>query len=84
MLTFAKQFDVAVQMYGLSEREAEVLLYTMRGRSAAYIADKLVIARSTVKTHTTHIYQKMNVSDRQEMLDLIESLPLGNDGSSSE
>lgn len=52
----------------------------MRGRSASYIAEKLVIAKSTVKTHTTHIYQKFNVSDRQEMLDIIESLPLDEGG----
>lgn len=76
MLKFAQQYSVAVQRFGLTEREAEVLLYTMRGRSASYIADKLFIAQSTVKTHTVHLYQKMNVRDRQNMLDVIEALPV--------
>lgn len=57
--------------YGLSPRETEVFVLLAQGRTRAFIQDELVLSGSTVKTHVSHIYAKMDVHDRQEMMDLI-------------
>ncbi|BDE95437.1 hypothetical protein CE91St30_07700 [Raoultibacter timonensis] len=44
-----------------------------KGRSAPFIADSLFISKGTVKTHTRHIYDKMGVHSKQELLDIIEN-----------
>ena len=54
----------------LSARETEVLGYLARGRSQPYIRDALVLSKNTVASHVKHIYQKLNVHSRQELLDL--------------
>ena len=77
MLLFALQCERAIERYGLSAREAEVLGLVVRGRSAPHIAERLSISRSTVKTHIERIYQKFGVSERQEMIDRIEAIDLG-------
>lgn len=58
--------------FGLSGRESEVLLLLARGRNLPYISEALFISKNTVRTHLKNIYQKLNVHDRQELLDLIE------------
>ena len=35
------------------------------------LQEELVLAESTVKTHMSHIYAKLGVSGRQEMMDLL-------------
>ncbi len=50
----------------LSEREVEVLRLMASGESNKDIADKLSITQSTVKTHITSIFQKLNVTTRTE------------------
>ena len=55
---------------GLSVRETEVLGYLARGRSQPYIRDTLVLSKNTVASHVKHIYQKLDVHSRQELLDL--------------
>jgi two-component system NarL family response regulator len=50
----------------LSEREIEVLRLMASGVSNRDIADQLSITQSTVKTHITSIFQKLNVTTRTE------------------
>lgn len=59
--------------FGLSKREAEVLALLAKGRSAPFIAEALFISKGTAKTHVRHVYEKMNVHSKQELLDLIDS-----------
>lgn len=60
------------ETYHLTKREAEVLGFLVRGRSLPYIADTLFVTTGTIKTHTVHIYRKLRVNSRQELLDLFE------------
>jgi ATP/maltotriose-dependent transcriptional regulator MalT len=48
----------------LSEREWEVFRLVARGLSNAEIGQELFISETTVKTHVTHILQKLNLCDR--------------------
>ena len=57
---------------GLTPRETEVLILFAKGRSAARIQEELVISRGTVTTHLQHIYRKVDVHSKQELLDAIE------------
>ncbi len=59
---------------GISPREVEVLFYLGRGYSHAYIARKLFLSENTVRTHVRHIYAKLGVGNREELLDLIDGV----------
>lgn len=63
---------VVARRYGLTPREREVLAYLLEGRSHPYIRDALGISKSTVNTHVAHIYQKVGVSNRQELITLAQ------------
>jgi DNA-binding NarL/FixJ family response regulator len=48
----------------LTERELDVFRLIARGHSNAEIGRELYISETTVKTHITHILQKLNLRDR--------------------
>jgi LuxR family transcriptional regulator, maltose regulon positive regulatory protein len=52
----------------LTERELEVLRLIAAGRSNAQVAQALVIALSTVKTHTNSIFGKLGVTSRTQAI----------------
>lgn len=43
----------------------------VKGRSKSYIAETLFISENTVRSHSKHIYQKLGVHSKQEVLDLL-------------
>lgn len=59
--------------HGLTEREIEILQLLLEGRSVPYIKETLYISSNTAKTHVRHIYQKMGVHNRQELIDRAQS-----------
>lgn len=60
--------------YKLSPRESEILVYLAQGRTRTYIQEELVLAENTVKSHIAHIYTKLGVRDRQDMIDIVLGL----------
>jgi DNA-binding NarL/FixJ family response regulator len=48
----------------LSPREREVLQHLATSRSMAVIASELFISVSTVKTHSAHLYEKLEADNR--------------------
>jgi DNA-binding NarL/FixJ family response regulator len=50
----------------LTGRESEVLMLLARGKSSRSIAQELVIGEVTVRTHVSHILDKLGVSNRVE------------------
>ncbi len=57
---------------GLTPRELEVMQLLVKGRTKAYIAETLYLTENTVKGHARHIYTKLDVHSKQELLDLVE------------
>ena len=55
-------------MANLSKQEKNIQGLILEGKSNKEIANELFISLSTVKTHITNIYGKLQVSSRQELL----------------
>lgn len=60
--------------YTLSEREIEVLHLIHAGFNNREIAEQLVIASSTVKTHINNLYGKIGVHNRTQAVAIAEDL----------
>lgn len=56
----------------LTPREIDILELWGVGHTSNYIEEKLYIAKSTVKTHLSHIYQKTGTESKEELLQLID------------
>jgi NarL family two-component system response regulator LiaR len=51
----------------LTERELEVLRHVAQGLSNDDIAEKLVVSERTVRTHVSHILDKLHLANRTQM-----------------
>jgi DNA-binding NarL/FixJ family response regulator len=58
--------------YGLTTRETEVMGLLMKGRNEPFISEALFISSSTTHSHVSHIYAKIGVHSRQELLSVID------------
>ena len=63
---FVTLADNRAQEYGLSNREMEVLQLLSEGKTNKQIAKDLWISEQTVKTHVSHLFDKLGTSDRTE------------------
>lgn len=59
------------ELEALSVREREILRLIASGLSNAEIGQRLYISDTTVKTHVTHILQKLNLRDRVQAVVLV-------------
>ena len=59
------------EMFGLSQREIDVIKCLCRGNTNKEIAKRLFISEQTVKTHLKKIYQKIEVHNRTTLISKI-------------
>ncbi len=70
----ALRCDALSGEFKLTPREREILELLVRGRSKAHIAEAFLISENTVRGHVKHIYAKLGVHGKQELLDKVESV----------
>ena len=69
-----RQVDKLSKLYGITEREKEIIILYAQGRSRGFISTKLFISENTVRDHIKKIYKKLHVHNKQDMIDIIEKL----------
>ncbi|HET9052704.1 MAG TPA: LuxR C-terminal-related transcriptional regulator [Cyclobacteriaceae bacterium] len=73
----AFQFDqTRLDSLGISRREYEVLELIANGFSNQEIADKLFVSLNTVKTHSSNLFLKLEVSRRTQAVQKAKELQL--------
>jgi DNA-binding CsgD family transcriptional regulator len=65
--------EAFLSRYGITDREREIILKVMQGKSNADIAGELFISLATVKTHLHNIYRKIDVDSRYDLLAKVRS-----------
>ena len=56
---------------GLGSRESEVLFLLLEGCTAREVAEKMFVADGTAKAHIRHVYQKLDVHDRESLFGVV-------------
>jgi ATP/maltotriose-dependent transcriptional regulator MalT len=74
--TEAPALNVELEAELLSRREIEVLRLLAAGFSNHEIADRLMIAESTVKMHLKHLYGKLDVHNRVQAVVQAQAMQL--------
>lgn len=67
------RMDAWFDEIGLTAREREIAALLALGRTQPWIAERLNISENTVGTHVRHIYQKADVHDRQQFIDIVST-----------
>lgn len=67
---------IAARYPQISKRERDVLELLLQNYSNARIAEALTVSENTVKTHVRHIYARLDLNSRQQLLALAESIPV--------
>lgn len=70
---FRLRIEDVARSYGLTAKETEVFELAAKGRSTQRIREELGISVGTVNTHLAHIYKKLDVHDRQQMIDMLDA-----------
>ncbi|MEE0310311.1 MAG: helix-turn-helix transcriptional regulator [Slackia isoflavoniconvertens] len=68
-----RALEVIAQARQLTPREIEVFRLLSLGRDIATIENDLCISRNTAKMHIRHVYQKLEVHSKQELIDLVRA-----------
>lgn len=67
--------DEAVERFGFTAREREIVDYLLEGIPDAALADKLYISPSTLKKHIYNIYKKADVNSRVQLFKMLSGQP---------
>jgi len=66
-----KAADIIKLSGQLTEREGEIALLLLKGRTYKAVASELYLSENTVKTHVKNIYSKLNIRSRMELVNFM-------------
>jgi DNA-binding CsgD family transcriptional regulator len=66
----AGEMDKVLEKYKITAREKEIILLLINGNTYHDIEVLLSISLPTVKTHVSHIYKKLNIKNKIELVNL--------------
>ena len=61
------------QFYNLTDKENQVLGFLSEGKTYASIAEDLKVSVNTIKFHVRNIYEKLHVSTKDELINLLKN-----------
>lgn len=70
VVPLAAKIEQVAEERALTQREQEVLMQLLHRKTVAAIAEDMFIAEGTVKAHIQHIYAKLDIHSRKELLAL--------------
>ena len=70
---FRERCERVARDHDLTPREQEIMTLVAKGRSTPRIQEVLGLTAGTVNTHLAHLYRKLDVHDKQELIDLLEA-----------
>jgi DNA-binding CsgD family transcriptional regulator len=65
--------DYFISTFRITQREAEIIRLLLEGEGTKQIGDRLFISPKTAENHVSHIYEKLGVSSRVQMFQLIRT-----------
>lgn len=68
------QIEALADINGLTKRELDVLCLIIQKKSLRAMAEEMCLSVNTVKTHVAHVYQKIGVHSRDQIILRIERL----------
>lgn len=68
--------ETELKKFNFSSREYEVLQLLTKGHSNAEIAETLFLSLSTIKTHVSNLYLKMDVKSRTQAIEKAKRLKI--------
>lgn len=69
-LLLEARIDRAADAHALGRREKEALSLLLAGKTAGEIAQVMVVAPGTAKSHVYHVYRKLGVHSRAELFEM--------------
>lgn len=72
--TLQGKCSIIAHRFGLTQREEEVLVLLAQDKSIAEVEETLVISNGTAKSHIRHIYAKLDVHAREDVVEMVEEL----------
>jgi DNA-binding NarL/FixJ family response regulator len=67
----AARCDEIADLHRLTSREGDVFILLAQGFTVPVISEKLYVSENTVKSHVKNIYQKLGISARSDLIELV-------------
>ncbi len=68
-----REFEDFSRRFRLTERESEIIVLLLKGRTYKLIAVELYLSENTVKTHLKNAYSKLGVKNKAELINFVEN-----------
>ena len=73
--TTGPDWQALAAKFNISKRECEIMRLLLKGRSSRDIEGELFISIKTVKNHISHIYKKLKIKNRIQLINLVNNFP---------